>query len=930
LALTLDEVIAWTRAAFPHNDGLVYGDPPASATSDVVAAFNVASGSTRSQVTWVPEEAAYKLGVGLNGLAAAMRAEGRSDEARATFQAAYWALSSIHDRESQPEHFRKAISFAYGNLRSLGVDAPSSADALPFPEGPYLELSELLSLALASDQSADGVEAPQPGASPVSEFSPSDGDGRTAEDANSPESPATARHMIALLAPRWAEARLDAPPQFDALRAQFESQLGKSGILARDLGKILAADRDAIVAAFPEGIPANRDNLQEAARAVRRFAFQAGDDKIERRQRWLISSLLNFALWHLPTGLATNEPQVQIDLMGYVGAILMDHRYFDADRDLLLDCAESQVRVASSMTPVVLSRFDYLREWLLTATGTYLLLAGPDPSSPADSYYDERIQSGTAPKGRGLSRADRFDWPELLLGQWQGRDEAADGACHAMAGLSGWDVARATWMIDRIFEPSDDERRDLDRSYWTDRVAALLARVDRVRVATNPWGTSEESAQRGSMITSDHAGRFTIPDPVVRAAVAQGLGVADAVTVHGRLFEDRRVPTYLLTSRFGPFAILKVDYADKVLREVENFGEYAKRLHQSHRPSDCDAHRMDMYLGENGAPLRAIQTSYVFEEKEQPLTLGAWFRVDVATGARAAEITEGFFLGALRPWLAHVRRDRIDLRAEYPVIRPAPAPGKQSPGNWADTELTRLEEAGGTEALGVTLGRDNRTWPPLDPSAWMGSMAAGLDGLINPLWFAAEVAEIGQGDLREVVDSLEIGLRDFDTLLCLCHGDLHADNVLCTHAIQGRPHAVLIDFEAAHEGHICKDAARLEASMLCQVFEPDDGYAEVGSWFAGSVTREHVFDAAAAGSAETAKRCTSVVSRLRQIVRDCGQGHWPVREDEYLLALFGQLLPMARYSTLSTSQRQFALVCSAVVASTLTARWEASIAERAQ
>jgi hypothetical protein len=608
--------------------------------------------------------------------------------------------------------------------------------------------------------------------------------------------------------------------------------------------------------------------------------------------------------------------------MGYVSAVIMDHRYNDGDRDLLLDGAECIVRLARSMKPVVFERFPYLREWLLAAVGTYLILAGPSPATPSDSYYDERVYSASAPSRRGLHRAEREAWPQILLAQWQREVDAADGACYALASLSGWEVTRATWLVEVIYRVSN-ENEGLEQKFWIDRLTHLMSCADRVRIAVNPWNIQDGTASRGSMVVSDAAGRFVVPNPVLRAAAAQAVTPGEFITVHGQPFAGRRIPTYLLTNRFGPFAILKIDHREKVRREVENFERYARRLHQSHRPSDCDAHPMDMYLGESGSPLRAIETSYVFEERDQPLTLGTWLRS--AAVSDAVNTVNSIFLQTLRPWLAHVRRDRIDLRSEYPVIRPTPAPGKQFPDSWADTELSRLEDPRVTEHLGLILDRTNKSCDWFDGmyGASAGRAVLGPLEIVNPLWLASELAELGKGDLAWILDSFQTGVRDFDTLLSLSHGDLHLDNILCASTQFGQPRTVLIDFESAHEGHVCKDLAKLEASLLAQAFEWSGAQADaIVTWFCQSLEKSHLFvQQPSTGPTSEVIVATSVCAGIRTIVQGCGQGLWPVREDEYLLALFASLLPMARYTTLSVIQRRFALLLAGITGSSLLHRW---------
>lgn len=204
----------------------------------------------------------------------------------------------------------------------------------------------------------------------------------------------------------------------------------------------------------------------------------------------------------------------------------------------------------------------------------------------------------------------------------------------------------------------------------------------------------------------------------------------------------------------------------------------------------------------------------------------------------AVRALEEFLLVSLRPWLAHVRRDRVDIRLEYPLLRPAPATNKQAPARWARPELGSLEDREVARAIGVALSREEKACPwfeGLPGAASIRERGLILGPLVSPLWLARGLAESDSDQLSGLVDLL--GLRDFDTLLCLSHGDMHLDNVLCASAAGAKlPRVVLIDFESAHEGHICKDMARLEASVLLQVFDVADDKAELLScWFAESL-----------------------------------------------------------------------------------------------
>ncbi len=905
--MELTELVAWSRAAYPHG-GEGVGGRSLDGLSDLQSsALRVASAYEMFQDGHSPEETLLRLGTGLNGLAKHLRVNGTHDAAMHTFSMAFLGLTSLHDRDGQPERFIKAINFAHANFKSLGGEVEAVCD---IPAEPFIDLGEVLQASLVDPADTNGGVV-------------------AAEPLMTLHEIASCVELLEGAMESWPANGVTRPTAeiVPELERFFEKQLGQSDLLVRDLSVVFGQDREFLLSEMiPSDLPMDSECLSRAAQELRTLAFRRSHDPSEPRRRWILAALMNYALLSMPAGLSTNAAQVQFDLMGYLSSIQIARRYTDSDRDLLLDCAEAEVRLACNMPPIFLNRFQQVRDWVLAAVGTYLILSGPNPSSPSDNYYDERVHSDDAPHTRGLGRARRQEWPEMLLDEWRLKSDTADGACFALASLGGWDLARSCWIVDRIYDESKDSQSDLSRDAWHERLEDLLARVDRVRIVTNPWRSTEPTASRGTIITSDEAGRFVVPDGLLRAAIAQGLKLGEAVSVQGHLFEGRRIPTYLLSRKFGPYAILKIDHRDKVLRELRNFEEYAKRqLHPSHRPSECVAYETDMYLGEDGAPLRAIATSYVFDEDDSPLTLGTWLRS--ADPDLAAQTLEQFLTRTLRPWLAHIRRNRVDLRTEYPVLRPAPAPGKQQQSHWAETEIERLESPSVGTALEVSLSRDDR-----DPN-WFDELegahavlGAGVarTSIVNPLWLCLEFADIGSGSLDSALDELEV--RDLDTLLCRAHGDLHLDNVLCTVALEGAsPRTVLIDFESTHEGHVCKDIARVEASILCQIFklESDTEAATVTSWFTSSVQPGAVFECAVVRDAGSeVESITLTVARLRWIAHQCGQGLWPVRSWEYLVALFSALLPMARWTSLTSNQRRRALLFATVVGSALYAECE--------
>jgi hypothetical protein len=939
---------------FPFPPGAQYPDWQDCTTSASQSARTLAVAYSLHHGGKTVDDVRLKLFFGLKGLSEELDRRGLTKDAALALQVSCLTLTEEPDNPNNRDVFERERDKCAARLRTLGVpllkelpellDAPvwsleeiltPGGSAGPMPQvtavaGPSgFTVTDETGVTDESDETEDEPDHPEGDETDDLEAQERTGFGSLRTDAT------TARELVAEFAVRWSPGRTPADERVAALLKYLHEVSGNHGALAdRELADHLAQDVRALVDSFPNGnMPADPKDLGSLARAMRTFAVRAdkAQQPEEARLRWLISATANHWMWKVDNGLPTNRPHVLRDLMGYLRSFLGSNlKFMDSARDLILDCAEILVCVAHEVPPVFLDRYPTLRHHALSAVGTHLLLAGPNPALPQESTRDRRVLT------RGS--VSRSVWPELLLREWQSAD-SRHGACFALACVAGWDEARAHWIVDTIFDRAPEFEAAGERDLWKQGVSSLMEAASKVRVASNPWESDGKANPRGTSLLTSAGGAVRIPTPVLRAAVAQGLDPGEVVTVRGQLFKGRRMPTYLLTTRYGPRSILKIDRRDKVQREGDNFRKFAKRLHPNNRPSECHASAMEMYLGDNGDSLRAIETAYAFEQGEAPRTLTQW--LSTAPADRAVETVERLLLTNMRPWLAHSRRDRIDIRAEYPVFRPAPAPKKQSPGNWARTELQALLR-GATEAdfaMPSSTKKDDTAWSRSAPG--LTSAMARLRGVatVNPLWFAAELSETGQGDFEQIINSFDVDLVDFDTTLTIAHGDLHLDNVLCTLS-NSQPTPVLIDFESAHEGHVCKDFARIEASLLCQVFTWDDeaAAARVASWIAGVLAETDdpfrkkgdllpgVPDPEEMGDLTDRERLVlKVTRRVREIAVGCGQGHWPIKIDEYHLALVGALLPMVRYSTLRRAQRQFALTLSTVITSALWHRWNAAV-----
>lgn len=727
----------------------------------------------------------------------------------------------------------------------------------------------------------------------------------------------------------WAGTE-DIAPVLEAFQAYLCDQIAGAPAAWSHLAATVEADFAALRDLLLDcGVPIVAEEMRLRAKDARALALaHEPNTRLETliRRRWLVAGLWNHALWTAPYGWPTNEPQVVSDVMGYLTTVQIARRFIDGQRELLLSLCELIVRLAARLEPP--DRHPQLLKWVRAVIGTYLVIGGPEPYLPSSSKkHPALVSERLTPTGPGVGIYDtgpemRDRWAATVLEAWRsGAPPRVSGAAFAIATICGWDQAVVIFALAAVFVIDRDA--DLEaRAFWEHEVLSVIEGASPIRIASNPWKPEGDTAEKAHVVTSEPSGRLRIPSPVLRALAAQLTEAGWSTTIQGELFRGRRIPTYLLLNQFGAFGVLKLDYADRVRREEANFVEYAQhRIHGNYRPSECHTGTYQMFVGNNPEPLQAILTSYVFDEDETPTTLSDWLRV--ADPDSIDVFLRRFFLRVLRPWLAHVTRRVIDLRMSYPLLRPRPAEhDEHAPTLTARTELPRLQGVEAVERLGFTPGWTERDFAGMRQALLRVPGLQEVDipeDLINPLWLVSELAEMGDGTLVECLYSLGNPVSAFSTLQTICHGDLHADNVLCTGGGDGGlPRPALIDFETAHEGHVCRDFGRLEAHLLCQNFEWTAASASaLVRWLADGLAAGVYAPPRLEASDADLLRVAVGICTLRDTVKKCGQEHWPLDPIEYEFALLAALCPMARYPTLTPMQRGMGLVLAAVVATDL-------------
>jgi hypothetical protein len=660
--------------------------------------------------------------------------------------------------------------------------------------------------------------------------------------------------------------------------------------------------------------PENPGEILDRATEARGLAYTR-DDRVEDgalRRRWLNAALWNFVLWRYCEW-GTNRPQLIIDVVGYVQSIQLRRRYRDDSRELLIAATELVSFILTdteALPPLVFERATYLPEWMRHSAGTFLLLSGPEPVLPSLSRYDPRV-----------GRHDRLRWAEELLKVWRIDPSKRLGACLSLLGLAGWNGVRLRRLLELIFKGSSTPPVD-GIEFWIGAASAVLDSTRWVRVAANPW-LPQHGVSGSSLSGSDEGTQIEVPNMVLKAVAAEITEKGTPSTIQGALFKGRRVPTYLCVNDFGPFGILKIDLEERVRREKRNFDVYAKRLHPRYRASECIEGASLISDNSTASRYKAILTSYVFTEEDEPRTLADWLR-DTAPEA-IAPLIERLFLTALGPWISHTSRAVADLRYDYPILRPSTGEySTYAPDKTAESELRRLAVAGVREAVDLELRWDKRELDG-EPGKRIHRLALAGDNeqpLINPLWLAAQFGELLtlDSDVASLLFTSPGALSTINVLRCTCHGDLHAENVLVLGGL-ARPSISVIDFEAAHEGHLCKDFARLESAILCRIFPwTADESEAIAAWFGETMRGAPFAPKRALEGTENLERAGPAIVQLRQVLAGCGQGHWPISTGEYQLAMFASLLPFTRYSDLPVLSRQLAFSLSSVAATSLLAQ----------
>ncbi|MEG3629950.1 phosphotransferase [Streptomyces poriticola] len=661
------------------------------------------------------------------------------------------------------------------------------------------------------------------------------------------------------------------------------------------------------------------------------------------RRHWLASALWNYAVeghWH------SSGYQTLADLLGYLQLIQISYRYHAAKRELLLDVTETAVLLAlGELRDTELNRVPHVSGWLRHAVGIHLLVGGPDPTAPNELRFNELIQD---PKFADRHIYAEY-WATRVLNRWTEETQHRSSVALTLLKLSGWKADRLDRLLDLLYsstgyygDSGTAEERQEALAFWRKAGMDMLATIRMVRVARNPWETGAATAA-GFLSMGDQDASVQVSNRLLQGIAAELAPGPQGTMVQGALFAGRSVPTFLALDSFGPVGVLKIDEVAKVRREKENFDRFAEAyLRPVYRASKCVVGSTTIANSSNGDLYQGIFTSYVFRHRDEPKTLRDWVRT--ADPEALQPVVEEVFMDALGPWLSQAQRTIGDLRGEYPALRPAAFElTSYAPGKNAESELEHFRLPEVADIFGIDGGlpwRYRRLGYLLENSALGKSpFAADPDygSVTNPLWLVAHMAEIGEWDagtdtlFEQLLYDQQYGVTTASYLTCVCHGDLHGENVLASGPDGRRPDLYVIDFETTHQGHICKDFARLESALWSRTFSWNhDQLLQVRSWFVGALRGTAMWESAIPEDVDPdVRRVLLCVAKLRAILKGCEQKNWPFGEAEYQWALLASLLPFARYRDHDSQvNRHLPFLLAADVADVLVERAEGAAAAR--
>ncbi|MFI8421874.1 phosphotransferase [Streptomyces sp. NPDC085479] len=642
------------------------------------------------------------------------------------------------------------------------------------------------------------------------------------------------------------------------------------------------------------------------------ISYAKGDTVVDvriLRRHWLASALWNYAVeghWH------SSSYQTLADILGYLQLIQISYRYHEAKREQLLDVTETAVLLAlGELRDPELNRVQYVYSWLRHAIGIHLLVGGPDPTAPKELRFNELIQDSRFSDRHIYAEY----WAVRVLNRWTEENRHRSSVALTLLKLSGWKVDRLDRLLDLLYsstgyyaDTGTPEEQQAAHAFWRKAGRDMLATIRMVRVARNPWESGSATAT-GFLSMGDQDASVQVSNRLLQGIAAELAPGPQGTMVQGALFAGRPVPTFLALDSFGPVGVLKIDEVAKVRREKENFDRFAEAyLRPVYRASKCVVGSTTIANSSNGDLYQGIFTSYVFRHRDEPKTLRDWVRT--ANPDALQPVIEEVFMDALGPWLSQAQRTIGDLRGEYPALRPVAFElTSYAPGKNVESELEhfRLPEVAETFGIDGGLPWQHRTLEYLLGNSALGSSPFAADpaykSVTNPLWLVAHMAETGKRDpgtedlFERLLYDRQYGVTTASYLTCICHGDLHGENVLASGPDGGRPDLYVIDFETTHQGHICKDFARLESALWSRTFSWNQRQLQqVRSWFVGSLRGTSMWEPDIPEDTDPdVRRVLLCIAKLRAILKGCEQKNWPFGEAEYQWALLASLLPFARY-----------------------------------
>lgn len=329
-----------------------------------------------------------------------------------------------------------------------------------------------------------------------------------------------------------------------------------------------------------------------------------------------------------------------------------------------------------------------------------------------------------------------------------------------------------------------------------------------------------------------------------------------------------RIEPFYRNKGIGREVIVKYGAVSKIQQEYQNFKEYVEPFVGGGRNTDVLGVRYSTHLG-------GVVYTFLGTSNDRLGDFAEFYRRSDMTDIALA--LDQLFQDTCGTWYANRKRELLDLKGDYQRLF------GYTPQRLDQIRARQLRSVRGKQRLRFTSLKSERTFS-------------------NPLL---------------VIDRASFA---FDTYTCTTHGDFNPHNLLVDNA----GHIWLIDFQGTGPGHILRDVAMLDSAIRFQILAENAASLEerlyMEEFLLDSLQNfsqvEQMSSSIPTENQALAKAYAVVVHLRRQAYRLVAQNQ-DSRLSEYYIALFFSALNTLQFFSLSSTQREHALLSASLLADRL-------------